>query len=229
MRAAVAEMELLDTADVAAVEIKATLGLPRYEGVVDVVRGHPQLTNRKGRVWLDCVAYKREEHDGAGFVLYDTVSWYGMVYALGTVTVPNMCRTDFVVVRCFKSTEPRKTARDAARLPLTLRPLHWEQPLMKRAAAPGTKKPVNTVPGFLLALPIEALTQKVCIVPNYLLGGDNFLVNDLVNIAPDELMLAAVVDDRYPYTGSDSDSKACCESSYCMGCKYHWWRSNTIQ
>jgi hypothetical protein len=56
------------------------------------------------------------------------------------------------------------------------------------------KKRVNftQVPGVYRVVAVETLLQKVCIVPNYKLGGDNFLVNDLVNIAPEELMLHAV-------------------------------------
>lgn len=64
-------------------------------------------------------------------------------------------------------------------------------PEVRRSRQPRrrTGLSVNTVPGVYLAVPVEALLQKVCIVPNYKLGGDNFLVNDFVNIASEDLMM----------------------------------------
>jgi hypothetical protein len=48
---------------------------------------------------------------------------------------------------------------------------------------------VNTVPGVFRA---EALLQQVAVVPDYKLGEGHFLVNDLINIAPVELMTARI-------------------------------------
>jgi hypothetical protein len=100
--------------------------------------------------------------------------------------------TDFVFVRAYNSTEAT-SCKDAVRMPLTLRPLQWErQQARPRPAKRPTTLRVNTVPGVFLAVPVEALLQKVCIVPNYKLGGDNFLVNDLVIIASEELMITSL-------------------------------------
>lgn len=171
-----------------AVEIKSTLGLLRIEGVVDIVRGHPALTDRKSNCLSLCdVSYRGIiEKDGQDI----ESTFYGQVIAMGTAA-----NVDFVFVRQYAS------PADGRGYPCTMQPLIWEQ----LVRVPGTYKggilrkaetraqhysvdkqcskrvKVCTVAGAFSALTLDMLLHRVCIVPDFLQGEGNFLVNDLVD------------------------------------------------
>ncbi|WIA35956.1 hypothetical protein OEZ86_004334 [Tetradesmus obliquus] len=153
------------------VEIKAALGLPRVEGIVDVVRGHAALTGRMS----NCLTIND--------VCYDTImvspdgaeqeqQCYGQVYTLGTAA-----DIDFVFVRCYANPAD-VNPKDSRGKPLGFAPLVWEPAAPK---APTAKKRVHIVQGSYMALTLGMLNIKVCIVPAYKLGGDNYLLNDLIS------------------------------------------------
>jgi hypothetical protein len=157
------------------VEIKATLGLPRVEGIVDIVRGHPAFTNRSSNcMQLQDVSYKGVYARGGQDV--DCV-FYGNVIAMGSAA-----GIDFVFVRNYS------TPTDSRGKPCTLQPLVWEEPARPKSKGQaaqevdkcGKKPRVTTVPGVYTALSLDMLYTKICIVPDYKRGVGNFLVNDLV-------------------------------------------------
>jgi len=152
----------------ASVELKATLGLPRVEGIVDVIRGHPAITERKANCLTLCdVAFRSVLVQSYGQE-EDEIS-YGQVFALGSAQ-----GIDFVFVRAYAP-----AIVDNGRC-LTFQPLVWEQP-----SRDGNKKQrrskVCTVPGSYWALSTDMLLRRVCIAPNYALGDGHFLLNDLVD------------------------------------------------
>jgi hypothetical protein len=146
------------------VEIRATLGLLRTEGITDIVRGHPALTGRTSNcMLLQDVSYKgvQELPDGSDL---DTV-FYGQVVALGCAA-----GVEFAYVRNY--THPT----DGRGLPCTMQPLVWET---KQKKGGQKKARVNTLGAIYTAITTDTLLQKVCIVRDYSREEGNFLVNDL--------------------------------------------------
>lgn len=148
----------------AAVELKATLGLPRVEGIVDIVYGAPAISGRT----VNCMASQDVSFEGEFEGKPGT--YYGNVVALGTAA-----GVDFVFVRNY-------AAAPASRgTPCTMQPLVWERPARAKKGDGGKRLKVTTVPGSYTVLTLDLLHTKKCIVPDYSAGEGNFLVNDLVD------------------------------------------------
>jgi hypothetical protein len=171
------------------VEIKRALGVPRYDPVVDVVRGHPAIFGRKKRLTaVDSVAYRAVVLGAAGIDVEYTC--FAQVLALGVVGSQEFlfCRNYACPIALSESrwlacSHPTKAADVAKRrCPLTLRPLVWEP-----ARSEGEKKVRFEDSGSFIAISPACLISKVCIVPDYKRGRGNFLVNDLVHRASDDM------------------------------------------
>jgi hypothetical protein len=167
-----------------AVVIKTMLAVPRYTGVVDIVRSHAAFTDRKSNCLVpDNVAYQGYEIDQGGNMVHGT--WYGQLLAQGTIAGTQV---DFCFVRDYSM---KGTGR---RFPLTLRPLSWAEPKRtKRSRA-------TTVAGCYTAISPSMLQHEVCIVPNYAKDPEqnsakgHFLLIDLVHLAPQDLQAWEMAD-----------------------------------
>ena len=156
------------------VELKATIGIPKYVGVTDIVRPHPTIT---GRIWdqrrpkvTDDIKVKVETSDGFEIC-------FAEVHVLCTVkarpSTGSAYNQDLIFVRWYCSPE------DDRGCPLTMRPLVWEK-------APGSPA------GRFDMIGVMAVVERICVVPDWKAGAGNFLVNELIGQpAEDSLPIVA--------------------------------------
>ena len=102
--------------------------------------------------------------------------------------------TDFLLIRNYADPLD-ENASDGRGHPLTMRPLVWQSSKRQPVNRKGSKKQklslrVGTVAGSYSCISPDTLYHKVCIVPDYKLGPEeNFLVNDIVHVASEDLQL----------------------------------------
>lgn len=151
--------------------IKTMLAVPRYAGVVDIVRSHAAFTNRTANcLEPDNIAYQAYDLDRRGNKVYGT--WYGQVLALGTVVGSGV---NFIFFREYDN-----GGLDSY-FPLNLRPFKWAQPTRR------------TGQGSYAAIETDSVLNEVCMVPDYVKNAadgtkGHFLLNDLVHRAPDDML-----------------------------------------
>jgi hypothetical protein len=152
--------------ETAAVEIRASIGLPRTGGA-DLLHSHPAFFGRQQHnLVLDDVAYQGAVRSRLGGDVLGV--YYAQVVAVGTFN-----SQPFVFGRDYASSGQVSSV-------LQLQPLGWE-------ARSRARSNTLAAAGAFRALDVATLLHRACIVPDFKQGEGHFFVNHWVHEAEEHL------------------------------------------